>query len=41
MNKYEKIGIGVNYRASFSKEIFKNIQHIDILEVHSEKFFLG
>ncbi|MBS9429686.1 DUF692 domain-containing protein [Photorhabdus akhurstii] len=39
MNKYEKIGVGVNYRSSFSKEIFQNIQHIDILEVHSEKFF--
>ncbi|MDB6367610.1 MULTISPECIES: DUF692 domain-containing protein [Photorhabdus] len=39
MSKYEKLGIGVNYKSSFSKEIYKNIQHIDVLEVHSEKFF--
>ncbi|MCT8342110.1 MULTISPECIES: DUF692 domain-containing protein [Photorhabdus] len=39
MSKYEKLGIGVNYKSSFSKEIYKNIQHIDVLEVHSEKIF--
>ncbi|WP_323837564.1 hypothetical protein [Photorhabdus africana] len=39
MSKYEKLGIGVNYKSSFSKEIYKNIQHIDVLEVHSENFF--
>ncbi|WP_448511643.1 multinuclear nonheme iron-dependent oxidase [Photorhabdus laumondii] len=39
MSKYEKLGIDVNYKSSFSKEIYKNIQHIDVLEVHSKKFF--
>ncbi|MCG3460398.1 DUF692 domain-containing protein [Xenorhabdus bovienii] len=40
MSKYGKFGIGVNYKSSFSKEIYNNLQYIDILEVHSEKFFL-
>ncbi|OKP04808.1 DUF692 domain-containing protein [Xenorhabdus eapokensis] len=40
MGKYEKIGVGVNYKASFSTEILKNLESIDILEIHSEKFFL-
>ncbi len=39
MSKYGKFGIGVNYKSSFSKEIYNNLQYIDILEVHSEKFF--
>lgn len=40
MSKYEKFGVGVNYKSSFSNEILKNIGNIDILEIHSEKFFL-
>ncbi|MDX7997735.1 DUF692 domain-containing protein [Xenorhabdus sp. Reich] len=40
MKKYEKMGVGVNYKASISKEIYQNIQCIDVLEIHSEKFFL-
>lgn len=34
------LGVGVNYRTEIGKDILKNIEEIDFLEVYTEKFFI-